>query len=111
MVMLRVGGGASGDAYSEGAVGDAPADADAEGAAGDAMVDGAAGDADGEGAAGGLTVDGAAGDVDGEGAAGEGSGFGSVRGWSLAGVGRRPSQFLAEGLLGGVAGQLARQSC
>ena len=35
-------------------------------------------------------VDGAAGDAHGEGAAGDGSGCGSVRGWSLACVGRGP---------------------
>ena len=56
LVMLRVGGGVTGDANSVDAIGNAPGDADAEVVAGDARVDGGAGDADGEGAAGDVTA-------------------------------------------------------
>ena len=111
LVMLRVVGRVAGDADGEGAVGDAPGGADAEGVAGDALVDGATGDADGEGSAGDVTVYGVAGDDDGEIAAGGGSGVGPRVGgvWPVFGLG--PSLFLVGGLVNGVAGRWACQSC
>ena len=64
--MLRVVGGAAGDADGQGSAGGCPGDAVGDGSIGDAWGLGAAGDADGEGAASGAPGVGAAGDANGE---------------------------------------------
>ena len=68
-MMLRMGGGAVGNADAEGGAGDGPDDCVRDGRVGDAPGVGAAGDADGESAAGSAPGVGAAGEVDGEGTA------------------------------------------
>ena len=108
VVVLRVVGVVAGDAGGE-----APADINAAGVASDALVYGFAGDADGEGGVGGAPFCCAAGDDDCGGATCGGSWCGSARacGRFLGFVGRGLLLFLAGGLMGGVAGQVARQSC